>query len=211
MSVENDKLADTRFSLRRWSNRKLAAARVAAAAAPTPTPTVAPESVAASAVVGSALPAPAPASEQVLPPIETLTFESDFGAFMQPKVAETVKRAALKKLFRDPHFNVMDGLDVYIDDYSIPSPLEPGLIEQMAHARYTLNPPKTRVTAAGYVEDVPPEEAPVQTGQAQLPEAVAGEPQALATDTAIPLTAHEDESSCANDHGVDETPPLDKT
>lgn len=206
MSIENDKLADTRFSLRRWSERKLAAARVAAAAALTPVPTVAPESVAASAVVD-----PAPASGQLLPPIETLTFESDFGAFMQPKVAETVKRAALKKLFQDPHFNIMDGLDVYIDDYSIPSPLEPGVIEQMVHARYTLNPPKTRVTAAGCVEDVPPEEVPVQTGQAQLPEAVAGEPQPLAAHTAIPLTAHEDESACANDHGVDETMPLDKT
>ena len=56
---------------------------------------------------------------------KTWNAESDFVAFMQPKVAETVKRAALKKLFRDPRFNVMDGLDVYIDDYSIPSPIVP--------------------------------------------------------------------------------------
>lgn len=37
---------------------------------------------------------------------------------MQVKGEESVKRAALKKLFSDPRFNVMDGLDVDIDDYS---------------------------------------------------------------------------------------------
>ena len=31
--------------------------------------------------------------------------------------------AAMKKLFTDPHFNVMDGLDIYIDDYRKPDPL----------------------------------------------------------------------------------------
>ena len=29
----------------------------------------------------------------------------------------------MKKLFSDPHFNVMDGLDTYIDDYGKPDPL----------------------------------------------------------------------------------------
>ena len=37
--------------------------------------------------------------------------------FLRPKVDEQRQRAALKKLFSDPHFNVMDGLDPYIDDY----------------------------------------------------------------------------------------------
>jgi hypothetical protein len=55
-----------------------------------------------------------------LPPVESLTIDSDFSAFLQPEVDETLKRQALKQLFRDPHFNVMDGLDVYIDDYSNP-------------------------------------------------------------------------------------------
>jgi hypothetical protein len=36
-----------------------------------------------------------------------------------------VRNAALKKLFTDPHFNVMDGLDVYIDDYGKPDPCRP--------------------------------------------------------------------------------------
>src|SRR5262249_55017680 len=58
-----------------------------------------------------------------LPPVESLTPESDFTPFMQPGVDPAVKREALKTLLRDPRFNVMDGLDVYIDDYSKPDPM----------------------------------------------------------------------------------------
>ena len=53
-----------------------------------------------------------------LPPVDKLTIDSDFRGFFHPKVGEDVRRAALKKLFNDPRFNVMDGLDVYIDDRS---------------------------------------------------------------------------------------------
>uniref|UniRef100_B1XTZ3 Uncharacterized protein n=1 Tax=Polynucleobacter necessarius subsp. necessarius (strain STIR1) TaxID=452638 RepID=B1XTZ3_POLNS len=41
---------------------------------------------------------------------------------MRPDVDPTVQQAALKEMFTDPHFNVMDGLDIYIDDYSKPDP-----------------------------------------------------------------------------------------
>ena len=65
-------------------------------------------------------PAPAPPT---LDDVATLTRESDFSRFVAPGVDGDVKNAALKKLFSDPHFNVMDGLDIYIDDYSKPDPL----------------------------------------------------------------------------------------
>jgi len=71
-----------------------------------------------------------------LPPVESLTPESDFSPFMRAKVDESLKRRALKTLFRDPRFNVMDGLDTYIGDYSQPDPLPDGWLEkmgQMAH------------------------------------------------------------------------------
>ena len=45
-----------------------------------------------------------------------LTPESDFTTFMNKDVAGDVHQAAMKKLFSDPHFNVMDGLDIYIDE-----------------------------------------------------------------------------------------------
>jgi hypothetical protein len=71
-----------------------------------------------------------------LPPVESLTPESDFSPFMRAKVDESLKRRALKTLFQDPRFNVMDGLDTYIADYSQPDPLPEGWLEkmgQMAH------------------------------------------------------------------------------
>jgi len=74
-----------------------------------------------------------------LPPVEKLTFESDFRGFFHPKVDEKLRRAALKKLFSDPHFNVMDGLDVYIDDYSKPSPLPAAMLAQLRQAQKILD------------------------------------------------------------------------
>jgi hypothetical protein len=50
-------------------------------------------------------------------------------------VDESVRRVALKKLFADPHFNVMDGLDVYIDDYSKPDPIPAALLRSLNQAR----------------------------------------------------------------------------
>ncbi|MGE5117719.1 MAG: DUF3306 domain-containing protein [Betaproteobacteria bacterium] len=64
--------------------------------------------------------------------VAALTRDSDFTRFVAPGVDETVKRAALKKMFfSDPHFNVMDGLDVYIDDYNKPDPLPASMLRQM--------------------------------------------------------------------------------
>ena len=84
-------------------------------------------------------PRPAPRRRRALattslPPVESLTIDSDFTAFLQPKVDETLKRQALKQLFRDPRFNVMDGLDVYIDDYSKPDPIAPEVVRQLVQA-----------------------------------------------------------------------------
>jgi hypothetical protein len=77
-----------------------------------------------------------------LPPVESLSFESDFKAFMHSEVEEGVKRAALKKLFSDPRFNVMDGLDTYIDDYTKSEPVTEAFLAQLEHARRTLFVPK---------------------------------------------------------------------
>ncbi len=96
------------------------------------------ETEAASPVKGTELPENAPQ----LPALDSLNFESDFKAFMHSKVEETVKRAALKKLFSDPRFNVMDGLDTYIDDYTKFEPITEELLGQLEHARRTLFVPR---------------------------------------------------------------------
>ena len=99
--------------------------------------------------------------EKPLPPVEQLKFESDFTAFMQSKVVdEGVKRAALKKLFADPRFNVMDGLDTYIDDYSIEDPISPELLERLQHAKRTLFGPEPEKTVADSEGEAAPSDQP---------------------------------------------------
>ncbi|CAM3604852.1 DUF3306 domain-containing protein [Polynucleobacter brandtiae] len=61
-------------------------------------------------------------------------FAPDFSAFMDPSVDPAVQQAAMKKMFSDPHFNVMDGLDIYIDDYSKPDPIPLEMLKRMVQS-----------------------------------------------------------------------------
>jgi hypothetical protein len=80
-------------------------------------------------------------AEPLAPPptladVEALAADApDFSRFVSRGVAPDVHRAALKKLFADPHFNVMDGLDIYIDDYGKPDPLPEGMLRQLTQGR----------------------------------------------------------------------------
>lgn len=76
--------------------------------------------------------APAPTLEDV----QALNSQSDFRRFVAADVDPQVRNAAMKKLFADPHFNVMDGLDIYIDDYSQPDPLPLSMLRKMASAQF---------------------------------------------------------------------------
>ena len=67
--------------------------------------------------------------------VALLTRESDYSRFVSPGIDEGVKRAAMKKLFTDPHFNVMDGLDIYIDDYGKPDPIPLSMLKQMNQSK----------------------------------------------------------------------------
>jgi len=85
-----------------------------------------------------ATPSSAPPSPAVLelPPLESLDgLRSDYHAFLQATVDEDTRRSALKKLFGDPHFNQMDGLDVYVDDYTQFEPLPAAMRLTLQHAR----------------------------------------------------------------------------
>ena len=151
--TDDERTPQTPF-LKRWSQRKLAASREPS----TPIDKAASNVAAAPAVVQpTASQAVEVQASPPLPPVESLSFDSDFSAFLQPDVDETLKRQALRKLFADPRFNVMDGLDVYIDDYNKFEPMTPELVAQLNHAKFLFDPPKTRVNEQGYVEDVPDE------------------------------------------------------
>jgi hypothetical protein len=84
------------------------------------------------------VPAPSEEGERALPTIEDverLDADADFSAFVTDGVDKAVQRLAMKKLFSDPHFRVMDGLDVYIDDYNKPDPLSAAMFASLKHAK----------------------------------------------------------------------------
>ena len=127
------------FSLKRWSQRKRAAARTDTAQSSPSTAPIAEVPAAAAVVAKDAAPAAIPEAAP-LPPVDSLTFDSDFSAFMQPKIDEETKRAALRKLFSDPSFNVMDGLDIYVGDYTQPDPMPAGMLEKLSAVYAMLDP-----------------------------------------------------------------------
>jgi hypothetical protein len=68
--------------------------------------------------------------------VHQLTAESDFSPFVAKNVSPEVRNTAMKKLFTDPHYNVMDRLDIYIDDYSQPDPIPESMLRQMVSAKF---------------------------------------------------------------------------
>lgn len=135
-----------------------------------------------------------------LPPVDELGMDSDYRGFFHPKVNEDLRRTALKKLFSDPHFNVMDGLDTYIDDYSKSDPLPAALLAQLKQAQKIIewandkgdkqDEKGARATEGAAAEaseappagrDETPNEIPVLSGQ--------GDDAVLATDLSTPVGA----------------------
>ena len=124
---------------------------------------------------------------------QTLTPQSDFKPYMSAQVSPDVRNAAMKKLFADPHFNVMDGLDIYIDDYTKPDPLPLSMMRQMASANFL-----------GLFDDEKKEQAsPTQAPSSELaapsPQSLPAEespvlstPQTTAAQTAEPVPRPDD-------------------
>jgi hypothetical protein len=125
-------LDDDNF-LGRWSRRKHAARRGEALPEPVAPPAETPAPVTAAAAPAAPAETAAP---QELPPLESLRgLESEYKEFLRPGVDPATRGAALKKLFGDPHFNQMDGLDVYIDDYTKADPIPNAMLRVLNQAR----------------------------------------------------------------------------
>jgi hypothetical protein len=179
--------------LARWSRLK----REAAAAPPPPAEEAAPQ---------------AQAEPVALPPLESLTPESDFSPFMQRGVRPELRQAALKKLFSDPHFNVMDGLDIYIDDYTKPDPIAASLVSELAQFRNLdgLQPetPSEDVSSVGTpVADVC---APATEALAERPAVGVPEPEKAVSDDAPGASGRLDTKSRI-EQGIDQFVPAATT
>jgi len=136
--------------LRRWARRK-SESRTEFASSPAP---VAPEVAEPSPIVPAPVAAPEPERLPTMDDVARLTSDADFSAFVARGVDAAVRRTALKKLFADPHFNAMDGLDVYIDDYTKPSPVTEAMLASLQHAKQVFQ------SAVDALEDGPDEPAP---------------------------------------------------
>jgi len=163
---------DKETFLSRWSRRKLKAKEDAPAGAQH---------------AGTAPVAPlAPAAE---PPAAGTAKDSsaEYREFFDPQVEEKLRRGALKKLFGDPHFNVMDGLDTYVDDYSKPDPIPEAMLRQLNQAKDLFLFDDENKTNEGAAD-------PAAAGAPAAPAAAA---EATALPEAPPANASDEASSAA--------------
>ncbi len=130
---------DVTAKLSRWSQRKLAARRGGAlpaephdaeaktrrsdAAGEAPASALERQQPAAAPPTGDTDTVTAPMTDaelSALPPIEGLNFQSDYTVFLAKNVPETLRRAALRKLWvSDPVLANLDGLNDYCEDLNI--------------------------------------------------------------------------------------------
>lgn len=135
-----------------------------------------------------------------LPAIESLTPASDFRPFMQAGVDALTRNSALKRLFADPHFNVMDGLDTYIDDYNKTEPIPAALLAGLK-----------QLHSIGVTDDEPDDDAGIETQASaeSVRDAEADEEQITRADVAYaPLRR---ETPAETGEQDEPEPPTDKT
>lgn len=157
-------MSEERSFLSRWSRRKRAATGGEAprpappTAAPLPPEGTPPEGDAAA--VGR--PAFDPAS---LPPVEDLTAESDFAAFLREEVPAALKRAALRRAWTlDPAIRDFVGPAEYAWDFNAPGGV-PGFSFEL-----TGDLDRLLAQAIGAVQEAPEAEAPEAPAPGDSPE-----------------------------------------
>ena len=170
--------ADDGGFLSRWARRKAQARQgmvVDDAAAPTAVahaslpPSPPPDSASAvsgpkTTAIAATAPVQAPTPDSATLPqgptledARALTTASDFSRFVQPAVSAEVRNTALKTLFTDPRFNVMDGLDIYIDDYNKFEPIPPAMLRRMTQSQVLNLFDDELETARGAAHGTPPD------------------------------------------------------
>ena len=101
-----------------------------------------------------------------LPPVDKLTPQSDFTSFMQPKVEDTLRRAALKKLFVDPHFNIPDPFEPFSGDWRLAESMTPDVVATLNQAKVMLFDKKEEEPKP---EEAKAEEQPVEAKKSDEP------------------------------------------
>jgi len=99
-----------------------------------------------------------------LQPVEDLKPDSDFRPFMGAKVDPETRRAALKKLFADAHFNVPDPFEAYSEDYTKSDPIPMEMLKTLNHAKKLLfDEPQNVAQAAPDAQPATPDNLQAET------------------------------------------------
>ena len=93
-------------------------------------------------------------TDEDMPPVESLTEDSDFSQFMSPGVSDKLRNLALRKMFHAPSFNIRDGLDEYDEDYTFFEPLGDIVTCDMKHQMEMLEKKKQEEAEALVDEDI---------------------------------------------------------
>jgi hypothetical protein len=112
-----------------------------------------------------------------LPSIESLTTESDFTPFMAKDVPAGLRNQAVKKLFADPRYSLIDQMDIYIADYTQPDPIPMEMLRMMHQSKalglFDDDPEKpANDVAAGELPTIEPAETTAEAAPIAPPELV---------------------------------------
>jgi hypothetical protein len=108
--------------LSRWSRLKQADGAEAAAEETLPEP-----------LLDAAAEAPPELTDDDMPSLDTLGDDDDYSGFLSEGVSDALRKQALRRLFRSPKFNVVDGLDDYAEDFTSFAPLGDIVTADMKH------------------------------------------------------------------------------
>lgn len=114
---------------------------------------------------------PNPPATPALPQADTLAFDSDFSAFLNPEVDSKTRLQALKKLFMNDHYRAMDGLDVYVEDYSRPAALPADMLSRLDHAQKLLRTEEDSTADRESPPSLPSAQADLATPEHKEPQA----------------------------------------
>lgn len=158
----------------RWSRLKAEARAVPPAPTPIPeaepVPALAPQPENAEP---SGEPAAPPKTE--LPPLETLTKDSDFSLFMNKDVAEDTRKLALRKLWTmDPHFATIDISECHSIDFNAVPTFPNGLLNTIYRVGSGMVEAVEEIERKEAAEKAAAEQA--ATAQADSPDKADGEP-----------------------------------
>ena len=157
--------------LSRWSRRKVEARETdAVPATVVPVPPDRADAVADAPATGD--PACAAPAAEPLPSVDSLHgLEGEYSGFLKPEVDDVLRRSALKKLFSDPHFNVIDVNEAYSGDWATSTPIPAAALAMMEQVKHLLVDP-----------DEPKREAKeAKEEHAEAPSAAAESVEALAS------------------------------